>query len=194
MCNTFVGCVNGTMIYDYPNDRLVSMETLTGDIFTPLTKIYAQFHELIKNVTVFNGDSDTVIEGDAVDFEQQLQNALKKPVLKVIIRAKRLYEDGELEIIRRILGDEFEQARSWSIGLEIQNKGKNKGKAAKRIAELAGAKTLICVGDYENDLSLLAAADISYAVDNALPSVKAIAHRQTVSVENGAIAAIIQEL
>ena len=192
-CNTFVGCVNGTIIYDYPNSRLVSMELLRGDVFTPLMKIH-EYLTVFKNIVVFHGDCDTEIDGGAEDFEDRLREALAKPVLKVIIRATRPYTDEELDRMHSIFGDEFELARSWAVGFEIQNRGNNKGKAARKIAEIAGAKTLICVGDYENDLSLLEAADISYAVENALPSVKAVAHRQTVSVENGAIAEIVNDL
>ena len=57
-----------------------------------------------------------------------------------------------------------------------------------------GAHTLVCVGDYENDVTLLQAADISYAVGNAMPKLKQIADRVTVTNKEDAIAAIIAEL
>ena len=46
----------------------------------------------------------------------------------------------------------------------------------------------------ENDISMLQVADISYAVGNAVSAVKAVAMRQTVNCEDGAIARIIEEL
>ena len=49
-------------------------------------------------------------------------------------------------------------------------------------------------GDGENDISMLRVADISYAVGNAVPAVKAVAMRQTIPCGEGAIAQIIQEL
>ena len=192
-CNTFVGCLNGTIIYDYLGDRIVCSDFVKGDLFTPLMKIHSEL-DIFKNIVIFHGDGDALIEGDAENFAERLRVELDEPVLKVIIRAARPYTEEELDRVSVILGDEFEQARSWSIGLEIQNRGNNKGKAARKIAELAGAKTLVCVGDYENDISLLEAADISFAVDNAIPSLKAIAHRQTVAAEDGAIARIIDDL
>ena len=191
--NTFVGCVNGTVIYDYPNGKPVSEDYLQGDIFTPLVKIRKEF-DFLKSICVFRTDGDHIISVFDDGFETQLRDTLSLPVLKVIIISERPYEDGELERIRELLGEEFEQARSWKTGLEIQNRGINKGRAAHKIATLAGAKTLICVGDYENDLPLLAAADVSYAVSNALSSLKAIADRITVDVSEGAIAAIIEDL
>jgi hydroxymethylpyrimidine pyrophosphatase-like HAD family hydrolase len=57
-----------------------------------------------------------------------------------------------------------------------------------------GIHTVVCAGDYENDISMLRVADISYAVGNAVPAVKAVAMRQTIPCGEGAIAQIIQEL
>ena len=88
----------------------------------------------------------------------------------------------------------FEIARSWDCGVEIMYREDVKGTAAKRLKQMLGAKLLVTVGDYENDISMLQAGDISYAVENALPNVKAAAKRQTVHYEQHAIAAIVAEL
>ena len=52
----------------------------------------------------------------------------------------------------------------------------------------------MCVGDYENDISMLKEADLSYAVGNALPRVKESAVRITVTNNESALAKIISEL
>ena len=52
----------------------------------------------------------------------------------------------------------------------------------------------VAAGDAENDISMLQIGDISYAVENALPHVKAVAKRQTVHYEQSAIAAIVADL
>ena len=57
-----------------------------------------------------------------------------------------------------------------------------------------GVDKIICVGDYENDISMFANADISYAVANAIPEAKAAATRITVSNNEHALRAIINEL
>ena len=88
----------------------------------------------------------------------------------------------------------FEIARSWDRGVEIICEEDTKGVAAKRLKQMLGAKLLVTVGDYENDISMLQAGDISYAVENALPNVKAAAKRQTVHYEQHAIAAIVADL
>ena len=52
----------------------------------------------------------------------------------------------------------------------------------------------VAAGNYENDIDLLQAADIGYAVGDSIPSVKAVADRITVNCADHAIAAIIAEL
>ena len=64
----------------------------------------------------------------------------------------------------------------------------------RKVADAIGARLVVAVGDYENDASMIEAADIGYAVKNATDSLKAIADRSTVDVKNGAIAAVIYEL
>ena len=54
--------------------------------------------------------------------------------------------------------------------------------------------TVIAVGDYENDISMIRYADTGYATANAAENVKAAADRVTVSNRDGAIAAIIRDI
>ena len=98
------------------------------------------------------------------------------------------------DAMREAAGDKFVIVRSWEKGVEIVNPWDQKGVAALRLKEMLGAKLLVCAGDFENDISMIKAADIGYAVENALPCVKAAADRVTVHCEAHAIAAIIQDL
>lgn len=88
----------------------------------------------------------------------------------------------------------FEIARSWDTGIEIICESDSKGKAALRLKQMLNAELLVTVGDYENDITMLQAGDISYAVENALPHVKAAAKRETVHYTQHAIAAIVEDL
>ena len=83
--------------------------------------------------------------------------------------------------------------------MELLAPGAGKGGAVLRLKALLEkeGKTIrkvICVGDYGNDASMLEAADIGYAVANASEECLASADRVTVSCDESAIAAVIDEL
>ena len=70
-----------------------------------------------------------------------------------------------------------------------------KGSAVKILRDLIGdINTVVAVGDYENDISMIKYADFGYATANAADFVKAVADRITVANREHAIAAIINEL
>lgn len=79
---------------------------------------------------------------------------------------------------------------------ELLPHGINKGAAldsVRALPQMAG-RTLIAIGDHNNDLELMDRADISVAPANALAAVRAKAHHTVCSNEQGAIAAIIEQL
>ena len=86
--------------------------------------------------------------------------------------------------------------RSWNRGVEIVPQAYTKGAGVRRLRARLGdrVKKVVCVGDYENDISMMEAADIGYAVANACPELKQAAHRVTVSNNEHALAVIIREL
>lgn len=125
----------------------------------------------------------------------ELRAVCQLPLYNMLCVCKEDEQTAKLkDLLLSLAPDCFEIARSWSKGVEIICREDTKGQAALRIKEMVGAKLLVTVGDYENDSSMLEAGDISYAVENALPNVKAAAKRQTVHFENHAIAAIIADL
>ena len=75
-------------------------------------------------------------------------------------------------------------------------KGASKGQALGKLAEILGINLnrTIAVGDDNNDISMLKAAGIGSAVENAVEEVKAVADYITVSNNHHAIADIIGKL
>lgn len=119
----------------------------------------------------------------------------EKKFYKVVFRVETEKSDeAKAAIIERF--PDFSVFRSWINGIEVQSGEADKGKGARRLAEIMGdVKLLVCAGDYENDISMIEAADIGYAVANAHPSVKAVADRVTKrECLEGAIAEIIYDL
>ena len=72
--------------------------------------------------------------------------------------------------------------------IDIQAKGVSKGKAARRLLRELGRKRLVCVGDGENDVSMLEEADLAFC-----PADGVVADRyENVCVcEEGAVADVI---
>ena len=131
--------------------------------------------------------------GTAPDRDEFIAS-MPDEVLKAIILVTNEESDSVTKRVNEELGGRFHISRSWINGIEIVGADFSKGQAALYAKKLTGAKHMVCVGDYENDIDMIKAADIGYAVANALPSVKAVADRITVSVREHALAAIINEL
>lgn len=82
--------------------------------------------------------------------------------------------------------------KSYSHGLEAGNRKSTKGQAALRLKKyIGGARRLFAIGDYENDIEMLKAADIGAAPENALDMVKRAAKIITASCTDGALADLI---
>ena len=79
----------------------------------------------------------------------------------------------------------------FTYSFECSPLGVDKGSSAKRLKELVGAKTLVTVGDNENDLSMIKAGDISFVPKNAKEVIKPFA---TISLNRTADECIMPEL
>jgi len=193
--NTYISSINGTVVYDYPNKRIVS-ESFVGEDMTDKVREICERNERLRNVVIFRRD---IVEGLEIDgsreFYDSLSELMSNPVYKVMFHSRERITDREKLEIDGIIGESYFSSRSWAEGIELQRADSTKGDAAKLIKRLSGADLLVCAGDFENDITMIKAADIGYAVGNALDSVKAAADRVlTARVEDGAIAAIINEL
>lgn len=119
---------------------------------------------------------------------------LPDKLAKVSLTVDADISDMVLADVTARAGEVYSVSRSWVRGIEFNSPDDTKGMAAKRIKKIVGAAHLVCVGDYENDISMIEAADIGYAVGNAVPALKAAADRVTVDCREHAIAAIIREI
>lgn len=192
--NTFISSVNGTVIYDYPNRRVVSEKFIKDGSYGKIAELCSG-HDRYLNVIVFTQDDVAYVDLPSQEgVSGALREMMSKPVYKVMFHSRYAISDDEKAEIARFLGEDYYVSRSWREGIEIQSSDSTKGAAARQIKALTGADLLVCAGDFENDETMISAADIGYAVANATPEIKAIADRHTVSVGEGAIAAIIDEL
>ena len=124
--------------------------------------------------------------------------AVQEPVLKVVFGHE---EDEQILALRDLLNHHpdaarYDVIRSERTLYEILPKGASKGMVLGKMAELLGISPdkTIAVGDYNNDISMVKAAKVGFAVANAVPEVKAVADYLTVSNDESAIAAIVDML
>ena len=75
-----------------------------------------------------------------------------------------------------------------------QDVNKGTGVASLRQLPVYAGRTLFAVGDYWNDMELLAAADVACCPDNAIDEVKAVCARVLPSHNDGAVAALIRDV
>lgn len=200
--NTYSIALNGNVIYDRQNERVVWSCHLEAERVKDIIHFTETEFPDCRGLTV-NSLTDTIMfspsKGEKSDdfIARMNQNSALFPAIKIIIMQVPAIT-GEL---RRALETNFPDLahnQSWPQGIEIYNKSGGKGNAVNKLREILGGRekihTVVCVGDYENDISMLECADIGYAVSNSLDSVKAAADRITVSNKEHAISAIIREL
>lgn len=87
----------------------------------------------------------------------------------------------------------LEVVSSWNDNFEIMKKGSSKGEAVQHLADYLNISydDVMCIGDSENDLSMLEVAGVSVAMGNATPEVKEQADYITADNQHGGVAQAI---
>ena len=86
-------------------------------------------------------------------------------------------------------------ANSWNTGLEFNSLDGTKGSAIKFIKDfLPHIHTCVAIGDYENDIPMLKAADIAVCVGDGSKEVKEKADLIVANAKEGAVADLIRIL
>lgn len=99
----------------------------------------------------------------------------------------RRFDQAE-QIIRSLYGDKVEVFRAAPRIIDVHAKGVSKCNAAKRLQEKLGKKYLVCVGDGENDISMLDGADYAFCPSD---SIVADRYPNVCSCGEGAVADVI---
>ncbi len=136
----------------------------------------------------------TFDENDSPEARREFIGSFTAPFVKMIAVMHDGHTDETYAEVKRLFSKDFNITRSWKFGIEFNDPNDSKGRAAQWLKNELGCHTLVCVGDYDNDIDMVEAADIGYAVGNATDSLKAVADRVTVNVREHAIAKIIEEL
>jgi Cof subfamily protein (haloacid dehalogenase superfamily) len=142
------------------------------------------------------GDPDTYA-GDVLPLSEWMTVDTKW--YKMVFRGE--YE--ELQSIRPVVEETFGDAFEYSVSsprfFELQKKGCTKATGLRFVAEhlerkLGHPVITVAVGDQENDLPMLRAADIAACPENAVDSVKAVCGCHLCQHDEGCIGELVERL
>jgi hypothetical protein len=135
-----------------------------------------------KNITIRYINETYTYEDLIREDGTRIQKGICFPPLELIEPIKkRMRENRNIKIV------------SSGPNIEFTSKDADKGLAALRLAEHFGIsrEEMICIGDSENDLSMLSVAGMPVAMGNAIDEVKSLARFVTADNNSGGVARMI---
>jgi Cof subfamily protein (haloacid dehalogenase superfamily) len=204
--NAPIACINGGGIFDHRAGRYTWMQEAPQEILQLAAYAGREMPDIGVQVNCFERiffcqENDVMVAFRAVTGVPDLPadySDVHEPIAKIVFGVA---EDTRMKHLQAILqahplAERFDFIQSERTLFEILPKGVDKGSALPRLAAQVGVDPThtVAVGDYYNDIAMLRAAGIGYAVANARTAVKEAADRLTVSNEEHAIAAIVEEL
>ena len=183
-CNAPMVCMNGAILYDAPEKKYLYEGSMKGVCREALLCALQEYSEIRDLTFCFSETRSTqqVAPSDLDTVRRLSDEALYKILIHVSAEQCLPLRDT----LRRLGGGKILADRSWSNGVEIQGAEYDKGKTARKLAEYVHADQLICIGDFDNDLSMIQEADRSFAVENATEEIrKAADHIVPAAWENG---------
>lgn len=205
--NTYLIGLNGTIISNYDGSFVLRQGFLHSDACEIVKKIVREVEGLsalsfsTTEIPNFVKKQCEYSENEGYfrlyfkDWSWELFDlALSCDIHRIIFHTTEPASDAITNQIRMIAGEDYAISRSYTRGIEIQDVAHTKGRSARYLADFLGVHTLICVGDYENDISMVKEADIGCAVANAIPPLLEIADRILPAVDQHPFAELITSL
>lgn len=205
MPNAPVICYNGAAIYDYSKEEYLwlsplddSVEDVISDIIKncPRTNIEINTPAGLYLVTDIPGNMKRYQQlSDLFTKVDSIKDA-PKPWLKLVFAMTDDYMSvvrGHIQSQSYYKNYQFSQSASWLY--ELLPFGVNKGTALPRLKELLGNNhKVIAIGDNENDIEFVAAADIGFAVADGSPLLLEHCKNLTASLHGHALVDIVEKL
>lgn len=193
--NTSVIGFGGAKAVDLDTGEVLFQTVYTDQMKEILSDMFDTSKSVKEIFFHFTGDP-TYTSFAPEEFSARRRELLSRPISKAGIH---FADEDEAQKATDILVERYKNApveivRSYYNCLELISEFGSKKSASRRLKEALGAHTLICVGNFENDISMIAGADIGYAVGDSCDAAKAVADRITVNASEGAIRAIISDI
>lgn len=204
---------NGAYIREKDKDEVVYEKTLETDKLLKVVKMAKEqgFYPHIyttntiyteklifssKNYATWNeslAEKDRVIIEIVDDLNEIIQDG-KHSIIKAVVMGDDI---NKLKALRNKIAEEVEVAIMSSVrnNFEVTAFGTSKGKGVSILADFYGITKdeIICIGDSENDISMIEYAGLGVAMENSPEEIKAIADYVTDSNENDGVAKVIEK-
>ena len=209
-------CSNGSVLYDFSKKELISLTAFSAEEMEKVAEVVDHDMTIHDCVIIEAGTDDYYLpsEVDArFDVEKEgAEDPEKRWVLSQIIRENTkivpvretdgqwvklsfyVSEDNMEHLAKACQEKGLNGQKSWGTLYELQPIGINKGVGARKLAKILGREVLVCIGDEENDLAMLEAADLAFVTDSAKPSMRARGYLPCAPCQDGAVADVIRQL
>jgi Cof subfamily protein (haloacid dehalogenase superfamily) len=176
--------------------EMIKSYGLVPHIYTTNTIYTEKLIHSSKNYATWNEGLDEIdrVIIEIVDDLSEVINDGKRKFIKAVVMSEDLEKLKELK--NKIQNEvDVEIMSSTFNNFEITAKGTSKGNGVKILAEFYGIKKdeIICIGDNENDISMIKYAGLGVAMANSSEEVKKIAKYVTESNENDGVAKVIDK-
>lgn len=195
-------CSNGATLLDLETRRIRRIEPLAADIGLRLVHdlrarlpgiLFAVEHEAFGHEPGFAAwdwapPPDTRV-ADAVEL-------LEEPAAKLFLRHEAHAVEVVAEVARELAGADAAVTLPGPWTVEVSATGVSKAAAVAELCDELGiaATDVLALGDYPNDLPMLAWAGRGVAVANAHPEVLAAADEVTASNDEDGVAQVLESL
>lgn len=192
--NTYTLALNGTVIYDTETEEIIRESFVDDDAYRIALQLIEKSVK-IKRVGVCVKGKNEYFWLTPEEFKEKIPELKQFSAYKITLTTE-VQSDGDKLILDAETVDKgkYSVLRSGRGYVEIILTESSKGYAARYLKELLGARLLICMGDYENDISMFECADVSYAPANAIEKIKSLATHITVNVKDAAVAKVIEDI
>jgi len=196
---------NGSTLYDFETDTLLEQTVLPVTAPADLGWLLEQFPRLAmeayhgEEIYAWNPNdiTDAHMSKVGTGYDICPPRDIPVPWTKAILQHDdyQLLQRAQKRFLERF-GGEYEAIFSNRTYLEITAKGSTKGGMVWRIVEMLGlrAENVYCVGDNQNDITMLERSAVPFAPGDCAEEVKDWGARLLCSCEDGVIADVIAQL
>ncbi len=205
-CNAPVLAANGAMLYDFLEEKLVYIHHLPNRVKQIVDELYAEF-PMVGYMAIDYDKYYVMHRNFGVDFHKRyvhiqdedisFEDCKQKNWVKLLMITNNALQTNALCHYAQRLGynDDVYFLRSDPMYLEMTDITVNKGNGVKQLVKhLKNIKHIYTIGDFDNDLEMLAVGELSSAVAESPQKVKNAASVVSGPCAGGAVADFIAYL